>query len=145
MDVIVPCPCPGTPHPDGDTVTLRDKPTLHMGTTAFGWANMQATEKKPTSGDIAELYLRDGIVAWTFLEEDGTPKPVTEETIDWLLDDFTLAYPVADKAADVYTDIIFRPLVDLMPKASKRTRASRRSSSSGPTESSTSVTSISTE
>lgn len=137
MDVTVPCPCAGTPHPDGDIVTLRDKPTLHMGTTAFGWANVQATERKPSSGDIAELYLTEGIVGWTFLLDDGSPRPLDDENLAWFTDDFALAYPVADKAADLYTDVIFRPLVDSIPKASTRRRASRRSSNSTPTAPST--------
>lgn len=133
MDVTVPCPCPGTPHPDGDTVTLRDKPTLHMGTTALGWASKQATDEAPTSGDIAELYLREGVLAWTFIGEDGAPRPVSEEGLDWLLDDYELAYPIADAASELYTEAIFRPLVARLPKSSRTSRTtastSRRSRS----------------
>lgn len=137
MDVTVPCPCPGTPHPDGDTVTLRDKPTLHMGTTAFGWANIQATKDQPTTGDIAELYLTDGIIAWTFVLEDGSPRPLGSAGLEWLLDDFELAYPIADKASELYTEAIFRPLVASRTNASKPPRASRRSSNSTQTKPST--------
>jgi len=122
MDVTTTCPCLGTPHQGGDTVTLKDKPGLHMGTTALGWASVQATTEAPTSGDIAELYLREGIVSWTYLEDDGTPKPVTDETLDWLLDDYELAYPVAEKASELYTEVIFRPLVAQLPKSSRTSR-----------------------
>lgn len=136
MDVTVACPCPGTPHPDGDTVTLRDKPTLMMGTTALGWAGQQASDGAPSTGHISEVYLTDGILSWTFVEEDGSPKPVNDETLRWLLDDYALAYPVAEKAAEVYTDIIFAPLLAQISNSSRTgrtgastSRSSRRSSS----------------
>jgi len=132
MDITIPCPCPGTPHQDGDVVTLRDKPTLHMGTTAFGWANAQATNKKPSSGDIAELYLSEGITGWTFTLEDGSPRPLDDENIGWLLDDFALAYPIADAASELYTEVIFRPLVGLLPKPSRSSRTATSTSRSRP-------------
>lgn len=139
MDVTVACPCPGTPHPDGDTVTLRDKPTLEMGTTSLGWASQQASDGKPTTGHISVLYVREGILSWTFLEEDGTHKPVNAETLDWFVDDFALAYPVAEKAAELYTDAIFAPLLAQMNKSSAKTARPRRSSQPGPTDPSTSA------
>jgi hypothetical protein len=131
MDVTTTCPCSGTPHPDGDTVTLRDKPTLMMGTTALGWAGQQATDSKPTSGEISEMFLRLGILSWTYLEDDGTPKPVTDETLDWLLDDYELAYPVAEKAAELYTEVIFAPLLKQISNSSRtgRTNASTSANS----------------
>jgi hypothetical protein len=134
MDVHIPCPCPGAPHPDGDTVTLRDKPTLHMGTTALGWASAQANGSSPTSGDIAELYLREGILSWTFVLDNGSPRPVSADHLDWLLDDYEVAFPVAEQASDLYTEVIFRPLVAQLPKSSRTGQTngstSRRSVSS---------------
>lgn len=137
MDVTVPCPCVGTPHPDGDTVTLRDKPTLHMGTTAFSWTNIQVRSKAPTEGEIAELYLTDGISDWTFLLEDGERRPLNDENLRWFLDDFELSYPVANAAADLYTEAIYRPLLASVKKVSKPTKGARRSSNSTPTSPST--------
>ena len=125
MDVTVGCPCPGTPHPDGDTVTLRDKPNFHMGTMALGWAGRQATDDIPTTGEIMELYLRDGITAWTFVLEDGSPRAVDDEGLDWLLDDYELAYPIADEAASLYTDRIFAPLLKQTRNSSQTGRTGR--------------------
>ncbi len=132
MDVNIPCPCPGTPHPDGDTVTLRDKPTLHMGTTALGWASQQAQSAAPTSGDIAELYLREGILSWTFLDDKGQPKPVDAAGIEELMDDYTAAYPIAEAASGVYTDLIFAPLVAQVQKSSRTSRTARSTSVKSP-------------
>jgi hypothetical protein len=105
-----------------------------MGTTALGWVTEQATNSVPTSGEIADLYLKEGIIAWTFLDESG-PLPLNVENIQRiLLDDFETAYPVAEAAADLYTEIVFRPLVAAM----------KRSSPHGPTNASTSANSPST-
>jgi len=111
MDVHVPCPCPGTPHPDGDTVTLRDKPTLRMGTQVIGLSSAQAQTGLPSAGDITELFVREGILAWTFVLEDGSPRPLDAEGIQWLVDDYAVAYPIAERASELYTEVIFAPLL----------------------------------
>ena len=130
MDVTVTCPCPGTPHPDGDTVTLKDKPGLHLGATVLGWANRQGEANIPTIGDIMETYLREGVVDWTFTLENGDHRPCDDEGLDWLMDDYELAYPIANAAAEVYTEAIFRPLgVKMEPTPSSRTSRNTRSTS----------------
>lgn len=133
MDVPVGCPCPGTPHPDGDTVTLRDKPTLHMGTTVLGWAGQSSTDGQPATGEIAELYLREGIEAWTFVDDSGEPMPVSQANLDWFMDDYALAYPVADAASGLYTDVIFAPLQTAASGSPSPTARRRRSSRRGQT------------
>lgn len=148
MDINVTCPCPGSPHPDGDTVTLRDKPTFHMGTTALGWAGRQTVSDVPSTGEIMEVYLRDGIIDWTFVEEDGTPRALNNEGIDWLLEDYELAFPIAEQAAELYTDRIFDPLVKRISNSSRTgltgnstSRSSRRTRRVRPPSVSSSTTS----
>jgi len=134
MDVHIPCPCPGTPHPDGDTVTLRDKPSLRMGTTALGWASTATGNGRPAAADIAEVFLREGIVDWTFTLEDGEPRPLDDEGLAWLLDDYSVAYPIAEEASALYTNAIFDPLLE-------RAKEPRKSSPTSRTSASTSVNS----
>ena len=129
MDVHLACPCPGTPHPDGDTVTLRDKPSLRMGTQALGWASSQAQNGKPSAGDITELFVREGVIDWTFVLEDGSFRPIDDENMTWLLDDYTVAYPIAEAASAIYTDIIFAPLLEAAKTPRKSSPTSRTSAS----------------
>jgi hypothetical protein len=128
----IPCPCPDTPHPDGDTVELRERLGLAAG------VEIQATVRgligKPDAVIVAalvEAYVRHGIVAWTFVDDIGKAVPVTPENIQtWVLDDFTLATPVAEAADELYEDAVLGPLV----------RSAATSSPTTPTESSTSAT-----
>jgi hypothetical protein len=115
---------------DGNEVGLRDKLGLAAG------IEIQATVRgligQPDAVIVAalvEAYVRHGIESWTFTDEDGAPVPVTPETIQsMVLDDFTLATPVAEAADALYEDAVLGPLV----------RAAANSSPTTPTESSTS-------
>ena len=128
----IPCPCPNTPHPDGDTVELREKLGLAAG------VEIQATVRgligKPDAVIVAALveeYVKHGVAGWTFVDKDGAPVDVTPENVQsWVLDDFTLATPVAEAADKLYEDAVLGPLV----------RAAANSSRTTPTESSTSPT-----
>lgn len=119
----IPCPCPNTPHPDGDTVELRDRLGLAAG------VEIQATVRgligKPDAVIVAalvEAYVRHGIVAWTFVDADGAPVDVTPETIQsMVLDDFTLATPVAEAADTLYEDAVLGPLVRMAATSSPTT------------------------
>lgn len=122
------CACPGTPHADeGDLVYLR--PTLSL---AGGIAAQQ--DLVASNGEANELvrrwlvtYVRYGAKSWNLLDEAGQPVPFD---VDVLLDDFTLAEPVAEQANDLYSEAVLRPL------AMSRSRTSR----TGPTAASTSRT-----
>lgn len=134
-DVQIPCPCPGTPHPDGDTVYLKDKLDLHDGIAVQHLiiAANQPTDRMDAAhltGVLAEGYLLYGVEAWTLVDEEGHTIPVTQESIRGrLLSDFASAAPVAEKADDLYMASVILPLVK---------RASM-SSPSTPTNGSTSV------
>jgi hypothetical protein len=125
MSVAVPvaCPCPGTPHEDGDTVDLRDRLGLAAG-TAVQHLVIEANKGRPAdaladtaaiTGLLSEAYLLHGVESWSFLDADGKPLPVNADTIrSVLLSDFALAYPVAEAADDLYMAAVILPLV---PKA----------------------------
>ena len=86
--------------------------------------------RSDTIGDIMETYLREGVVDWTFTLENGDHRPCDDEGLDWLMDDYELAYPIANAAAEVYTEAIFRPLgVKMEPTPSSRTSRNTRSTS----------------
>ena len=121
VPVKIACPCPGTPHADGDTVGLRPKLGLVGGTIVQGVVvaakNRAEAEGRPldvgtTTALVSEAYLLQGVCEWTLVDEIGKPVPVNAETIrSHLLDDFTLASAVSDKADDLYMEAVIRPLL----------------------------------
>jgi hypothetical protein len=83
---------------------------------------------------LGEVLCRYGVDSWTFTTEDGTPLPVTEAAItDTLLADFSIGYPVADAAADLYSAGLLDPL---RVKVSKSSRPSQTNGSTSPATSS---------
>ena len=129
----IPCPCPNGEHAvQGDTVELRERLGLAAGIA------IQATVREligqPNAVIVAalvEAYVRHGVAGWTFVDDIGRDVPVTPENIQaWVLDDFTLATPVAEAADKLYEDAVLGPLV----------RAAATSSPTTPTEPSTSPT-----
>jgi hypothetical protein len=140
VPVSVACPCPGTPHPDGDTVYLHPKLGLAAG-IAVQKLIIEANQSEERlnaaelTGVLAEGYLLYGVTSWTLLDEQGKPLPVNRDTIRAaLLEDFTVGAPIADVADDLYMGPVLLPLVK---------RASN-SSPSSPTNGSTSARKAST-
>ena len=127
------CACPGTPHADeGDVVYLRPKLSLAGGIAAQ--QDLVASRGPDGTADVAELtrrwlvtYVRYGAIGWNFTGEAGEPVPFD---VNVLLDDFSLADSVADKADDLYAEAVLRPLGLSRPKTSP----------TGPTDASTSRT-----
>jgi hypothetical protein len=116
VNVEVACPCAGTPH-EKDTVGLRPKLGLRAGMLLQRFLRDSLKEgAQDEDGEIAALltegFLIHGVASWTFVDAEGTPIPVTDETIrDLVLSDFALAAPVADKADELYTDPVVLPLM----------------------------------
>lgn len=135
VEVHVACPCPGTPHPDGDTVNLRDKLGLAAGMAVQRLvleanASLGKTAADLT-GQLAEAYLLYGVESWTFVNEAGGLLPVNDTTVQSvLLADFSLSSPVAEAADDLYMGPVLLPLVEKAKKLSPST----------PTDGSTSAT-----
>lgn len=127
------CPDPAT-HPGGDVVELQwplPFPTMALLNKTVRWekSSRPAGLSMPAAlALLTELYLRHTIASWT-LELDGKPIPVADENVEKYLMAAPLeAFEVADRADDLYSEIVLGPLIQ---------RASP-SSPAGPTEQSTS-------
>lgn len=134
------CRCPGSPHAF-DTVTLAAEPSLTMGLRANG-----AIAKANDDPALLELYLgrvfiEEGIISWTFVDEEGDAYGITPDNIERLLPWSKGGQLVAEKANDLYGEAILVPLVRQSMTTSKpgstngstsptrTSRSSRRSSS----------------
>lgn len=128
----VACPCPGTPHPEGDVVTLRARLGLASGVelqSIIVTANAQGQPTSVVTGLLLEAYIRLGVSDWTFVDDKGKPIPVTSETIQsMILDDFTLATPIAEKANELYEGPVLGPLVNGAAKSSPTTTTAKSTS-----------------
>ena len=125
-DVKVACSCPGTPHPDGDTVTLHPSVTLPIGVAAMSVIR-SASNVPDIEAGLAGVYLRHGIAAWTFVDADGRPVPITPPFIAAYLP-WPESLTVAEAADALYSEAVMAPLA----------RKTSKSSPPGPTELSTS-------
>lgn len=119
------CQCPGTPHPDGDEVHLRERLGLAAGVQLQGivlQGNALKRNLEETTGLLMEAYLKVGVAAWNLRDADGKPLPVTPETIaEQLLSDFVRATPVAEKADELYMGPVIGPLVNGAARSSPTT------------------------
>lgn len=138
VPVAVSCPCPGTPHSDGDTVYLSPKLGLHGGALAQRKiidAISNSAERDEIMASLSEAYCRYGVVAWSFVDADGKGLPVNQDTIgSTLLADFALGSPVADKADELYSEGLISPLRVAESKSSQS--SSTNGSTSAPMPSS---------
>lgn len=113
------CACPGTPHPNGDTVTF--KPKLSFDENVAALSAIFAGDGPSNANKAWGIYLHAGPVAWNLLDEDGEPVPLTREALDAL--PFEDQFEIGDRADDIYGETVLTPF---------RRRMSE-SSSSGPT------------
>ena len=129
------CRCPDAPHPDGDIVYLRPRLGLAAGVMVQSVVTEASTRvPRPVTAEITaalvETYVLHGVADWNLASGD-VPVPVTHETItEHLLNDYTRAEAVANKADDLYTGPILGPLLN----------GARNSSPATSTNGSTSVT-----
>lgn len=132
VTVHIACPCPpteqGPRHPDGDDVELRARLSLAGGIAVQSLLVEQlkaigkALDSAALSGLLAEGYLLSGVAAWTLVDADGKPLPVTPETItERLLSDFAVAEAIADKADDLYMEPVLLPLLRKLGMSSPAT------------------------
>jgi len=167
------CECPGTPHAEGDVAYLREfLPFLPgaeaarligglMTAAAADGIGSGMTEKALEDAMnvhiaarlfevIGPLYIREGVVGWNLVDEDGEAIECTPEALEAL--PYEQAYVIADKADDLYTERVLHPLALRLsassngmptastsvtrssgPKARKRSsRSSRATSAAGP-------------
>ncbi len=126
------CLCPGTPHPNGDTVWLRAELDLDGG---LGINQAIADSGESTIQEaLGRAYLMGGIVDWTFVDETGQKVPVNRQIIKKLRWGEAV-FRLADRASEMYGVTALAPLVARIPTSSPNgrtavsTSASKRSSS----------------
>ena len=119
------CQCPGAPHPDGDSVSLRPRLGLAAGIAIQRLiieANQTRADSAEISGKLAEAYLLYGVDAWNLVGDNAKPIPVNEDTIRiYLLSDFARSAPVADAADELYMATVLGPLVNRALQSSPTT------------------------
>lgn len=138
-DVLVPvgaCRCPGAPHGEGDWVALRPDPTIDIGAAVYAAVQIWGDDPPQMQVALTRAYLRWGIVAWSFRDQDGpiaiAPRSVGfDEVISVLLPFEEGGYDVANIADGLYSTRVLRPLM---------TRLSSIASQGGQTAGSTSAT-----
>lgn len=139
VPVAVACPCPGAPH-DGDTVYLRPEPGLIGGVLIqrkFVELSVGGLEKDEVFASLIETFVRHGVDSATFTDESGEPLD-RDQAIAVILSKFSLGSVVADKADDLYSNELLRPLVERASKSLPTSRTngstsrSRRSSTKRP-------------
>lgn len=115
MDVPISCICPGSPHPDGDTVTLRDELDFRTAARVRNSIVLLDDAQREDVGLVLavlqEAYLLYGIASWTLQDADGSPLDVTPANVTGsLLVHVAQASIVADAADDLYAEVVIAPL-----------------------------------
>lgn len=139
MDVRIDCICPpkeeGPRHPDGDTVTLKDKLTFHEATTitksvTFLDSDDEDSRAAEILATLSEFYIIVGVSAWTLRDEKNKPVPVNRPTVRAMLlerlDDNTAA--VVEAAEILYREVILLPLLRRGSRSSQPTPTSEPTS-----------------
>jgi len=139
-DVLVPvgaCRCPGTPHGDGDWVELRPSPTIDIGSAIYAAVANVGDDPVQLQVEMTRAFLRFGIVAWSFTDELGAPIPIRPRSTDFgevisrLLPFSDGGFTVADRADDLYSEEVLRPLMTRL--SLMRSRDGRTVGSTSPT------------
>jgi hypothetical protein len=119
MDVPIDCICPGEDvrHPDGDTITLKDKlgfveATAIRKSMTFVESDDESARAAEILATLVESYVLFGVKSWTLQDERGKPIPVGHTAIrDHLLSNMEAASIVGDVADDLYKAVVLLPLV----------------------------------
>lgn len=131
------CRCPNAPHEDGDWVDLRPSPTIDIGSAVYAAVANVGDDPVQLQVEMTRAFLRFGIVAWSFTDDRGEPIPIQPRRPDFgdvisrLLPFTDGGFLVADRADDLYSEEVLRPLM---------TRLSLMRSQGGQTVGSTSPT-----
>ena len=116
IEVVVPCSCPGTPHPQ-DSVSLWPVVDVRIGAAAASAMRDFPTSISDMEGALAGAFLHFGVRAWTFIDDKKEPLAVTVDNIDARLAWHQGGMEVVEKANELYAGDVFRPLVARMSKA----------------------------
>ena len=102
------CACPGLPHPSGDVVYLRDKPSVPLGLAVEADIIAAASNAQLLARGWALSYIRYGVTGWNFRDAKGE-RPVD---VQELIDDYDMGMAVAEKADELYGDRVVNPLLE---------------------------------
>ena len=130
--VTIECICPPLAdgqarHPDGDTVTLRERLDFRAALTARNTMLLLKTEDPDVStaeilAALTEAYLLAGIEAWSVVDAKGKPVEPTKAAIrEHLLSHPDTAMTVGNAADELYSAAVILPLVALAQTSSPPT------------------------
>lgn len=145
MDTTIPCVCPpradgAVRHPDGDTVTLRERLDFRAALTARNTMVLLKTEDPDASAAevlavLTETYLLLGITGWSLVDAKNKPVEVSRAAIrDLLAEHPDEAMTLGDAADGLYSEAVILPLLARAQTSSPPTPIS--ASTSAQTESS---------
>jgi hypothetical protein len=127
------CYCPGSPH-EADLVYLASDLPMVEGTMARALIvdQMQAgVDTVLLQEKLSNIWVRC-VVAWNLVDESGQPVPVTPDNVKEALPYAKGGMLVADKADDLYSDDVMRPLVQASQNSSRRGRTGGSTSATRP-------------
>ncbi len=107
--VTIDCTCPGKPH-EQDTIVLNPEVSLPLGIAAAAVIS-RMTDQTTGIGELSPVYLRFGVIAWTLVDANGKPEPVTPERITARLTYANGGFEVVEAAAGLYSETVMRPLL----------------------------------
>lgn len=111
------CRCPGTPH-DHDTVWLAAEITPDGGIAAMSVIERGAPDAATMEGLLGRAYVQHNITRWTLVDEKGADVQPTPWLISRL--SYDAIKPIAEKANELYSEKLLRPLVERLSKSSQR-------------------------
>lgn len=120
--VTIECLCPPKAagevrHPQGDTVTLRERLDFRAAVTARNTIVFLKSEDPDASAAeilaaLTETYLLLGIESWSLLDAKGKPLPPSKAAIrEYLLARPEIAMRVGDAADELYSEAVVLPLL----------------------------------
>lgn len=128
------CRCPGAPHPV-DRVALAPRAPIEVGAAVMGAIRAAGDREGALHGLLARSYVL-GIRDWTFLDEAGhrIRPDVTSDGFSALVDELLPwsngGADVADKADELYSEEVLRPLIS---RTSRLSQGGRTDGSTSPT------------
>ena len=121
------CPPNGSRHPNGDTITWREKLDFRTALTARKTVAWLRTEDEGAGvadvlAALSEFYLLYCIESWTLRDAKGKAIEVNRATIDQYVLSSDAAFELAEAADDLYSERILGPLLATASTSSRPTQ-----------------------
>lgn len=133
------CRCPGSPHPE-DWVELASQTPIEVGAAIYQAIRSAGNDELLLEGLMSRAYVTFGICRWSFVEQDGedtSPVPVDVGKPGWpdvvrrWLPWGQGGFEVSEKANELYSGDILRPLLS---RTSKSSQGGQMDGSTSPTQ-----------